>query len=171
MKRNRPTCSSSLHARLGEQLGLSPRSSGRVGGLSAGAERTRRSVKGARLSGRDNRKQNSDPSSYRGSGGVRQGAFSPCRYRATRARALDTTGNSATRLACEFQRTEWRRHVSEHETTGTKKHPSPVAPRPRGPLRNGAKRSSRCRTNVATEAGGWMSKLYSCRSGGEQCFL
>jgi hypothetical protein len=35
-------------------------------------------------------------------------------------------GNSATRLACEFQRTEWRRHVSEHETTGTKKHPKPL---------------------------------------------
>src|SRR6516162_6840359 len=69
-ERNRPTCSPWLHARLAEQLGLSPRSSGRVGGLSPGAERTRRSVKGARLSGRDNRKQNSDPSSYRGSGGV-----------------------------------------------------------------------------------------------------
>jgi len=77
MKRNKPTCSPWLHARLGEQLGSSPRSSGRVGGLSLGAERTRRSVKGARLSGRDSRKQNSDPSSYRGSGGVRQGVFSP----------------------------------------------------------------------------------------------
>jgi len=83
MKRNRPTCSPWLHARLGEQLGLSPRSSGRLGGLFAGAERTRRSVKGARLSGTDNRKQNSDPSSYRGLGGVPLGAFSPCRYRAT----------------------------------------------------------------------------------------
>jgi hypothetical protein len=32
-------------------------------------------------------------------------------------------GNSATTLACEFQRTEWRRHDSEHETTGMgKKH-------------------------------------------------
>jgi len=84
MKRNRPTCSPWLHARLGEQLGLSPRSSGRLGGLFAGAERTRRSVKGAHLSGRDNRKQNSDPSSYRGSGGVRDCASSPCRYPATR---------------------------------------------------------------------------------------
>ena len=80
-------------------------------------------------------------------------------------------GNSATRLACEFQRTEWRRHVSERETTGTKKHPRPVAPRPRGPLRTGTKRSSRCGTNVATGAGGWMSKKYSCRSGREKCFL
>ena len=90
-----------------------------------------------------------------------------------RPRVSDRTmvGNSATRLACEFQRTEWRPHVSEHETTGTKKHPRPVAPRPRGPLRNGTKRSSRCRTNVATGAGGWMSKKYSCRSGGEECFL
>ena len=83
MKRNRPTCSPWLHARLGEQLGLSPRSSGRVGGLSPGAERTRRSVKGARLSGRDNCKQNNDPSSYRGSGVVQQGSSSPCRYPAT----------------------------------------------------------------------------------------
>ena len=90
-----------------------------------------------------------------------------------RPRVSDRTmvGNSATRLACEFQRTEWRRHVSEHETTGTKKHPRPVAPRPRGPLRSGTKRSSRCRTNVATGAGGWMSKKYSCRSGREKCFL
>ena len=90
-----------------------------------------------------------------------------------RPRVSDRTmvGNFATRLACEFQRTEWRRHVSEHETTGTKKHPRPVAPRPRGPLRSGTKRSSRCRTNVATGAGGWMSKKYSCRSGAEECFL
>jgi len=29
-------------------------------------------------------------------------------------------GNSATRLACEFHRNEWRRHVSERETTGPK---------------------------------------------------
>ena len=90
-----------------------------------------------------------------------------------RPRVSDRTmvGNTATRLACEFQRTKRRRHVSEHETTGTKKHPRSVAPRPSGPLRNGAKRSSRCRTNVATGAGGWMSKKYSCRSGGEKCFL
>ena len=79
-ERNRRTCSPWLHARLAEQLGLSPRSSGRVGGLSPGAERTRRSVKGARLSGTDNRKQNSDPSSYRGSGEVQHGSSSPCRY-------------------------------------------------------------------------------------------
>jgi hypothetical protein len=83
MKRNKPTCSPWLHARLGEQLGSSPRSSGRVGGLSLGAERTRRSVKGARPFGRDNRKQNNDPSSCRELSGVRQGAFSPCRYPAT----------------------------------------------------------------------------------------
>lgn len=93
MKRNKSICSPWLHARPGEQLGLSPRSSDRVGGLSAGAERTRRSVKGARLFGRDNRKQNSDPSSCRELSGVRQGAFSPSRYRATSrsrfARAVD----------------------------------------------------------------------------------
>jgi len=65
MKKSKATCSPWLHARLGEQLGLSPRSSGRVGGLSAGAQRTRRSAKGERLAGRDNRKQNSDPSSHR----------------------------------------------------------------------------------------------------------
>src|SRR6516162_6974466 len=83
MKRNKSICSPWLHVRLGEQLGLSPWSSDRVGGLSAGAERTRHSVKGARLFGRDNRKQNSDPSSCRELSGVRQGAFLPSRYRAT----------------------------------------------------------------------------------------
>ena len=57
--KNKPTCSPWLHARLGEQLGLSPRSSGRVGGLSAGAQRTRRSSKGARLPGRGSRKPSS----------------------------------------------------------------------------------------------------------------
>ena len=93
MKRNKSICSPWLHVRPGEQLGLSPWSSDRVGGLSAGAERTRHSVKGARLFGRDNRKQNSDPSSCRELSGVRQGAFSPSRYRATSrsrfARAVD----------------------------------------------------------------------------------
>jgi hypothetical protein len=59
MKNNKPTCSPWLHARLGEQLGLSPRSSGRVGGLSVGAQRTRRSSKGVRLPGRGNRKRSS----------------------------------------------------------------------------------------------------------------
>jgi hypothetical protein len=34
-------------------------------------------------------------------------------------------GNSATTLACEFQRTEWRRHDSEHETTRGKKIAGP----------------------------------------------
>ena len=65
MKNNKPTCSPWLHARLGEQLGLSPRSSGRVGGLSAGAQRTRRSSKGVRLPGRGSRKRNSDGSCHR----------------------------------------------------------------------------------------------------------
>ena len=38
-------------------------------------------------------------------------------------------GNSATTFAYEFQRTEWRRHESEHETTGMgNKHRGPVAP-------------------------------------------
>ena len=61
-----------------------------------------------------------------------------------RPRVSDRTmvGNSATRLACEFQRTERRRH-DEHETpTGRKKHGGPVAPRLTGPLRDRAKRSS-----------------------------
>ncbi len=52
-------------------------------------------------------------------------------------------GNSATTFAYEFQRTERRRHDSEHETTGMgKKHWGLVAPRPTGPLRDGSKRSS-----------------------------
>jgi len=48
-----------------------------------------------------------------------------------RPRVSDRTmvGNSATRLACEFQRTEWRRRDSEYETTGRKQHCGPVAPR------------------------------------------
>src|SRR5258708_7124318 len=57
-----------------------------------------------------------------------------------RPRVSDRTmvGNSATRLACEFQRTERRRH-DEHETpTGRKKHGGPVAPRLTGPLRDRA---------------------------------
>jgi hypothetical protein len=61
-----------------------------------------------------------------------------------RPRVSDRTmvGNSATRLACEFQRTERRRH-DEHETpTGGKKHGDPVAPRLTGPLRDRAERSS-----------------------------
>ena len=61
-----------------------------------------------------------------------------------RPRVSDRTmvGNYATRLACEFQRTERRRH-DEHETpTGRKKHGGPVAPRLTGPLRDRAERSS-----------------------------
>jgi len=61
-----------------------------------------------------------------------------------RPRVSDRTmvGNSATRLACEFQRTELRRH-DEHETpTGRKKHGGPVAPRLTGPLHGRAQRSS-----------------------------
>ena len=89
-----------------------------------------------------------------------------------RPRVSDRTmvGNSATRLACEFQRTEGAVMSANMKTTGRKKHPRPVAPRPSGPLRDGAKRSSSCRRNVATGAGGWMSKKYSCRSGGDKCF-
>jgi hypothetical protein len=52
-------------------------------------------------------------------------------------------GNSATTFAYEFQRTEWRRHESEHETTGMgKKHRGLVALRPSGSLRDESKRSS-----------------------------
>ncbi len=73
-----PICSRLLHARLGEQLGLSPRSSGRVGGLSAGAQRTRRSSKGARLSGRGNRKRSSAGDCRCGSGAARVAGSLPC---------------------------------------------------------------------------------------------
>ena len=52
-------------------------------------------------------------------------------------------GNSATTFAYEFQGTEWRRHDSEHETTGMeKKDRGPAAPRLTGPLRDESKRSS-----------------------------
>jgi hypothetical protein len=62
-----------------------------------------------------------------------------------RPRVSDRTmvGNSATNFAYEFQRTEWRRHDSEHETTGMgKKHRDLVAPRPTESLRDESKRSS-----------------------------
>ena len=45
-----------------------------------------------------------------------------------------------------------------------------IAPRPSGPLRNGAKRSSSCGRNVGTGAGGWMSKKYSWFRRGEVFF-
>jgi hypothetical protein len=63
-----------------------------------------------------------------------------------RPRVSDRTmvDNSATRLACEFHRTEWHRHDSEHETPARKKHRGPVAPRLMGPLRDRPKRSSSC---------------------------
>jgi len=52
-------------------------------------------------------------------------------------------GNSATTFAYEFQRTEWRRHESEHETIGMgEKHRDLVAPRPTESLRDESKRSS-----------------------------
>ena len=62
-----------------------------------------------------------------------------------RLRVSDRTmvGNSATTFAYEFQRTERRRHDSEHETIGMgRKHRGLVAPRPAGPLRDESKRSS-----------------------------
>src|SRR5271166_4724070 len=86
MKKNKPTCSPWLHARLGEQLGLSPRSSDRVGGLSAGAQRTRRSAKGARLSGRGSRKRSSALCCRRESNAVRMRASLSCPHPATNTR-------------------------------------------------------------------------------------
>jgi len=95
----------------------------------------------------------------------------PGRTEASAERASsDPTGNSATRLACEFQRTKWRRHDSEHETTGRKKHRGPVAPRLTGPLRDRPKRSSSQERNVGNMAGGWMPGKYFWRSGREKCF-
>ena len=77
-----------------------------------------------------------------------------------RPRVPDRTmvGNSATRLACEFQRAEWRRHDSEYETTGMgKKHRGLVTPRLTGPLRDRPKRPSSERENVVQ---GWMPRKY-----------
>ena len=62
-------------------------------------------------------------------------------------------GNSATRLACEFHRNEWRRHVSERETTGPKSILDQAAAEQMW-LLGGAE----CR------------REYFCRSGGEKCF-
>ena len=90
-----------------------------------------------------------------------------------RPRVSDRTmvGNAATRLACEFQRTKRGRHVSEHETTGTRKPPRLVAPRPSGPLRNEGKTIKPLQNKCSYWGwGGWMSKQHSCRSGGEKCF-
>src|SRR5215469_9653824 len=90
MKKNKPTCSPWLHARLGEQLGLNPQSSDRTGGLSAGAQRTRRSSKGARLSGRGSRKPSSASICGLGLGGALTGVY-PCRYPATRHQRFATS--------------------------------------------------------------------------------
>ena len=52
-------------------------------------------------------------------------------------------GNSATTFAYEFQRTEWRRHDSEHESTGMEnKDRGLVAPRLARSLSDESKRSS-----------------------------
>ena len=71
------TCSPWLHARFGEQLVLSPRSSDRVGGLSVSAQRTQRSSKDVRLPGRDSHKRNSVAGCHRARGRVRCFAFPP----------------------------------------------------------------------------------------------
>src|ERR1700686_5397146 len=79
-------------------------------------------------------------------------------------------GNSATRLACEFQRTERRRH-DEHETpTGRKKHGGPVAPRLTGPLRDRAERQAAKEEVSALWRGGWMPKNISGVPAGESVF-
>jgi hypothetical protein len=78
-------------------------------------------------------------------------------------------GNSATRSACEFQRTERRRH-DEHETpTGRKKHGGPVAPRLTGPLRDRLKGQA-AKEEVSTMAKGLDAGKYFWRSGREKCF-
>ncbi len=65
-----------------------------------------------------------------------------------RPRVSDRTmvGNSATTSACEFQRTEWRHHAAEHETTGRKRHRS------------------------AAYLGGWMSENISGGPAGRSVF-
>jgi len=76
-----------------------------------------------------------------------------------RPRVSDRTmvGNSATRLACEFQRTEWRRHDREHETTGRKKHRA-------SSLRGLQGRSATGQNDQAAKEKmswrGWMSRKY-----------
>ena len=89
-----------------------------------------------------------------------------------RPRVSDRTmvGNSATRLACEFQRTEWCRHERKNETTETKKHPRPVAPWLTRPLRDQPKRSSG-KEEVSLIWRGLDVRKYFWRPGGEKCFL
>jgi hypothetical protein len=76
-------------------------------------------------------------------------------------------GNSATTLAYEFQRTEWRRHESEHETTGMgKKHRGLVAPRPTGQAAEEKKRKGRggldaAKAVLAFSSGGSVFRLTS----------
>src|SRR5216684_1276829 len=60
-------------------------------------------------------------------------------------------GNSATTFAYEFQRTEWRRHESEHETLGWE--------RASGPRRSAAYRAARRRIKTV------KSLKKKCRAG------
>ena len=90
-----------------------------------------------------------------------------------RPRVSDRTmvGNSAARLACEFQRTEGAViSANMKRRQGGKSIQGPLLRGLAGRSAMGTKRSSSCRRNVASKAGGWMSKKYSCRSGGEKCF-
>ena len=135
MKNNRPTCSPWLHARPGEQLGLSPRSSDRAGGLSTGAQRTRRSSKGARLSGRGSRKPSSAGSCRPQSGEAR---IYPCRD--WRPSVLAPRGRCQWRLEpfcgglplivglLEFHATILRRPLWRSTRCGNQTAPLPIMP-------------------------------------------
>src|SRR5271170_1438474 len=89
-----------------------------------------------------------------------------------RPRVSDRTmvGSSATRLACEFQRTERRRHEEHENPTGGKKHGGPVAPRLTGLLRDRAKRSSSERRGVSSVAGAGCRKIFLTVRQGEVFF-
>jgi len=89
-----------------------------------------------------------------------------------RPRVSDGTmvGNSATHLACEFQRTEGAVMSANMKRQGGKSIQGPL-------LRGLAGRSAAGQNDQAAAEemwllglGGWMSKKYSCRSGEEKCF-
>jgi len=79
-------------------------------------------------------------------------------------------GNSATRLACEFQRTEGRRHVSNMKPQGGKSIEAPSLRGLQGRSATGLSGQAAKEELSAMWRGGWMPEKYFWRSGREKCF-
>ena len=90
-----------------------------------------------------------------------------------RPRVSDRTmvGNSATRLACEFQKTEWRRHDSDMKSQRGRSIEGPVAPRLMGRSATGQNGQPAAKKDVsAMWSGGWMSENISGVPAGRSVF-